>query len=127
MAKKLSYTTCACSQIQKQVHPRMEIDEEATTYLEELVYHLLSQICGAQPNSVSDVKTYVNKNFVSPINTWALDDAERTMERHQLRRGKSAFTFPVEKLYQLLEKVCLFITYVIELVDSISRDDPGTP
>ena len=90
----------------------MEIDEEATTYLEELVYHLLSQICGAQPHSVADVKTYVNKNFVSPINTWALDDAERTMERHQLRRGKSAFTFPVEKLYQLLEKVCMFITYI---------------
>lgn len=93
------------AQIQKQVHPRMDIDDDAISYLEEMVYHLLFQICVTQPHSIGDVEAYVNKNFVFPMNTWALDDAQRTMERHQMRKSKSAFTFPVERLYQLLEKV----------------------
>ena len=99
------YHTHCLGQIQKQVHPRMDIEDDAISCMEELVYHLLSQICSTQPHSINDVKAYVAKNFVVPINTWAINDAQRTMERHQVRRGKSVFNFPVEKLYPLLEKV----------------------
>lgn len=99
---------CICTQIQKQVHPRMDIDDDAIMYMEELVYHLLAQICSSQPHSISDVAAYISKNFVVPINSWAINDAQRTMERHQVRgKGKSVFNFPVERLHPLLEKVCI--------------------
>ena len=83
----------------------MDIEDDAILYMEELVYHLLAQICSTQPHSISDVTAYITKNVVVPINTWAINDAQRTMERHQLRKGKSLFTFPVERLHPLLEKV----------------------
>ena len=92
-------------QIQKQVHPRMDIEDDAIFYMEELLYHLLALICSTQPRSISDVTSYTTKNFVVPINTWAVNDAQKTMERHQLRKGKSVFNLPVEKLHTLLEKV----------------------
>ena len=97
-----------CTQIQKQVNPRMGIDDDAISYMEELVYHLLAQICSSQPHSTSDVVAYITKNFVFPINTWAINVAQRTMERHQIQgKSKSVFNFPVEKLHPLLEKVCI--------------------
>ena len=92
-------------QIQKQVHPRMDIEDDALMYIEDLLYHLLALICSAQPHSIGDVAGYISKTFVVPINTWALSDAQKTMERHQLRKGKSVFNLPVDKLHLLLEKV----------------------
>ena len=105
------YAHCKPHQIQKQVHPRMDIEDDAILYMEELLYHLLALICSTQPRSIADVASYITKSFVAPINTWALNDAQKTMERHQLRRGKSVFNFPVEKLHPLLEKVpCITCT-----------------
>ena len=94
-------------QIQKQVHPRMDIEDDAVLYMEDLLYHLLALICSTKPHSINDVVSYITKTFVVPLNTWAISDAQRTMERHQLRKGKSVFNLPVDKLHPLLEKVRL--------------------
>ena len=83
----------------------MDIEDDAILYMEDLLYHLLALICSAQPHSINDVTAYITKNFVAPINTWAINDAQKTMERHQLRKGKSVFKFPVEKLHLVVEKV----------------------
>lgn len=85
----------------------MDIDDDAVLYMEDLLYHLLALICSTKPHSINDVVTYVTKAFVVPLNTWAINDAKRTMERHQSRKGKSVFNLPVDKLHPLLEKVCI--------------------
>ena len=91
-------------QIQKQVHPRQDIDDEALAYLEELIYRLLAQMCAAQPHTLPDVESYVQRNFTAPIDTWALSDAQMMMEKHAARK-KGVFVFPVEKIYQQLQRV----------------------
>ena len=85
----------------------MDIEDDAVLYMEDLLYHLLALICSTKPHSINDVATYITKTFVVPLNTWAINDAQRTMERHQLRKGKSVFNLPVDKLNPLLEKVTL--------------------
>lgn len=89
------------------MHPRLDIDEDALGYLEGLIYCLLGQMCSAQPHTMSDVESYVQKNFTAPIDTWALSDAQLLMDRAQKRRG--VFIFPVDKLYMLLQKVPVYI------------------
>ena len=94
------------TQIQKQVHPRLEIDDEAVAYLEELIYRLLAQMCAAQPHTMADIEAYVQQNFAAPIDTWALSDAQLMMERlekHPKRKG--VFVFNVDKIFQQLQKV----------------------
>lgn len=91
-------------QIQKQVHPRQEIEEKAVAFLEELIFQLLAQICAAQVHTITDVEEHVQKNFTAPIDTWALTDAQQTMEKHAAKK-KGVFMFPVEKIYQQLQKV----------------------
>ena len=54
-------------------------------------------------NSASHHETYVQRNFASPIDTWALSDAKVMMERAQ--RKKAAFLFPVDKMFPMLQKV----------------------
>ena len=60
-------------------------------------------MCAAQPHTMADVESYVQKNFTAPIDTWALSDAQLLMDRAQKRRG--VFIFPVDKLFVLLQKV----------------------
>ena len=83
----------------------MDIEDDAILYMEDLLYHLLALICSTKPHSIGDVAAYIAKTFVVPINTWAISDAQKAMERHHLRKGKSVFNFPVDKLHTLLEKV----------------------
>lgn len=85
------------------MHPRLDIDEDALSYLERLIYCQLAQMCAAQPHTIQDVEAYVQKNFPTPIDTWALSDAQLLMDRAQKRRG--VFIFPVDKLFTLLQKV----------------------
>ena len=72
-------------------------------YLEVLIYRLLAQMCATQPHTLDDVETYVQRNFASPIDAWALSDAKVLMERAQRRKG--VFLFPVDKMYPMLQKV----------------------
>lgn len=72
-------------------------------YLELLIYRLLAQMCATQPHTLEDVEMYVQRTFASPIDAWALSDAKVLMERAQRRKG--VFSFPVDKMYPMLQKV----------------------
>ena len=54
-------------------------------------------------HSASHHETYVQRNFASPMDTWALSDAKVMMETAQGK--KAAFLFPVEKMFPMLQKV----------------------
>lgn len=120
----------ALRKIQKQVHPRLEIDDEAVAYLEELIYRLLAQMCAAQPHTMADIEAYVQQNFAAPIDTWALSDAKLMMERlekHAKRKG--VFVFNVEKIFQQLQKEVFgyrielnLIQYIMAILDYVSAD-----
>ena len=45
-----------CVQVLHEVHPHLDIDSEALTYLEKLLYQLLHKICSTCPVQVQDVK-----------------------------------------------------------------------
>lgn len=64
----------------------------------------MAQICAAQVHTIADVEAHVQKNFTAPIDTWALTDAQLTMDKHKDKK-KGVFMFPVEKIYQQLQKV----------------------
>ena len=81
----------------------MDIKDDAVIYLEILIYRLLAQICANQPHTLDDVESYVQRNFPSPIDTWALNDAKLLMERAQWR--KRVFLFPVDEMFFMLQKV----------------------
>ncbi len=68
-----------------------------------MIFRLLAQICAAQPHTLRDVESYVQKNFATPIDTWALSDAKMLMERAQ--KKKVLFVFPVDKMFPQLQKV----------------------
>lgn len=117
----------ALRKIQKQVHPRLDIDEDASAYLERLIYCLLAQMCSAQLHTISDVEAYVQKNFTAPIDTWALSDAQLVMDRAQKKRG--VFIFPVDKLFTLLQKEVFgykielnLVQYIMAILDYVSAD-----
>ena len=96
------------------MHPRLEIEEDALAYVEELIYKLLAQLCAAQPHSLSDVEHYVQNSFAAPIDTWALNDAHVMMEKHAAKK-KGVFVFPVDRLYQELQKVCVCVCVCVRL------------
>ena len=107
--------TSPVSQIQKQVHPRLDISDEAVAYLEELIYRLLAQICAANPHTLPDVETHVKKNFAAPIDTWALSDAQMMMGKYADKK-KGVFVFPVDNIYQQLQRVSMGIGWTEEWV-----------
>ncbi|XP_065882550.1 son of sevenless homolog 1-like [Dysidea avara] len=118
----------ALSKIQKQVHPRLEIETEPLEYLEELVYKLLSQICAAHPHNLQDVADYVTKTFPEPIDQWALGEAQKVMEKYAVKK-KGVSVFPVEKIHQLLSKEVFnykvdqsVTNYIIAILDYVSAD-----
>ena len=100
------FTCTSYLQIQKQVHPRLDIEDDAVIYLETLIFRLLAQMCATQPHTLDDVETYVQRNFASPIDAWVLSDAKVIMDRAQIRKGM--FSFPVEKIHSQLQKVCAY-------------------
>lgn len=57
------------------------------------------------------ITDYVKKTFPEPIDQWALGEAQKVMEKYAVKR-KGVSVFPVEKIHQLLLKVC--IAYGIE-------------
>ena len=49
---------------------------------------------------------YVKKTFPDPIDQWALGEAQKVMEKYAMKK-KGVSVFPVEKIHQLLSKVCV--------------------
>lgn len=118
----------ALMKIQKQVHPRQEIDEKAVAFLEELIYQLLGQICAAEIHTIADVEAHVQNNFAAPIDAWAIADAQQTMEKHAAKR-RGVFMFPVDRIYQQLQKDVFeyrlelnVVQFILGILDYISAD-----
>ncbi len=76
-----------------------------------MVFRLLAQMCASQPHTLTDVESYVQKNFATPIDTWALSDAKMLMERAQ--KKKVLFVFPVDKMFPQLQKVRLYRLHIV--------------
>ena len=55
-------------------------------------------------HTIADVEAHVQNNFTAPIDTWALTDAQLTMDK-LVAKKKGVFMFPVERIYQQLQKV----------------------
>lgn len=53
-----------------------------------------------------NVTDYVKKTFPEPIDQWALGEAQKVMEKYTMKK-KGVSVFPVEKIHQMLSKVCL--------------------
>lgn len=56
-------------------------------------------------NSSLIIAEYVKKTFPEPIDQWALGEAQKVMEKYALKK-KGVSVFPVEKIHQMLSKVC---------------------
>ena len=50
----------------------------------------------------------MKKTFPEPIDQWALGEAQKVMEKYAMKK-KGVSVFPVEKIHQMLSKVCLFL------------------
>ena len=91
-------------QIQKQVHPRLSIDDDAIEFLEMLVYQLLSRVCSIHPHSVGDIEDHIQSTFAYSVAQWALNEAHEKLERVSVRK-RSGFAFPIDRIHSQLMKV----------------------
>lgn len=90
-----------CIQIQKQVHPRLDIDDESIDFIEMLLLQLLGRISGAKPHTIQDVETHVSATFAYPIDVWSLNEAREKLQRLASKK-RGVFLFPIDKIHLLM-------------------------
>lgn len=84
------------------------MDEEAITYVEELLFKILSVLCSIRPRSVQDVEEYVNKTFDQQVGKWANKEAHAIKESYVASKQKKQskpINMPVDKVHPSLCKV----------------------
>jgi len=80
-------------------------DDAPLEYVERLLLQMLGMLCARPfPHTVQDVQDRVLKLFPHPIETWAIEEANKY--RHG--KKKSEVVFPVEKIHPLLK-----VTFVV--------------
>lgn len=87
-------------QVQKDVHPSLDVQDEALDYIEDLIIHLLHHLCSCQPHTISDVEDRVSKTFPDPIDKWAILDAQSAIEKG---KKKNPLILPVDKVHPLIK------------------------
>ena len=101
-----------------EVHPYLDIEDRALLYLESLLYRLLSKICAIGPLQKQDVKNYVKKNYPNPVNEWAIQEAEDSMDKIMSHKRKSQHGLPLDKIHNQLVKVCT-VLYLLVVVRKV--------
>lgn len=90
-----------------QVHPSLEIKDDALSYIESFIIQMLSMLCAGQPHTVADVEDRVQKKIPHPIDHWATSDAQAAIEKEKKNKKMLNLVLPVDKLHQTLVKVKL--------------------
>ncbi len=113
--------------ILRQVHPQITAREDALLYVEELLLRLLGRfMTKPTPTTVAEVGDKVSKAFPSPIDKWALAEAQAAVDRGKKKAG---LALPVDKVHAMLKealpgfKVDDQVTlYLVAVLEYISRD-----
>ncbi|KXJ14446.1 Son of sevenless-like 1 [Exaiptasia diaphana] len=112
--------------VQKDVHPSLEVQDEALNYIENLIIHLLYHLCACQPHTVSDVEDRVNKTFPDPIDKWAILDAQAAIEKG--KKKSTQLILPADKIHPLIKDILGYkvdyqvSVYIVAVMEYISAD-----
>ena len=109
----------------RQVHPSLVAQEDALHYVEDLILRLLAMLTAKPiPVTVADIEDKVSKTFPTPIDKWALTEAQAAVEKG---KKKSSLVLPVDKVHPMLrevlqnkvdEHVTLFLVAVLENISA---------
>lgn len=92
----------ALEKVQAQVHTSLTAEGDALDYVESLIIQLLESLCANQPHTVVDIEDRVKKTFPNPIDQWAINDANTSVEKG---KKKSPLVLPVDKIHSSLKEM----------------------